>query len=302
MRERLLRLTAPAKLNLFLHITGRRADGYHLLQTLFQLVDLCDELQLETAQDGVIAFAPGSDAPGGDDDLTLRAARALQTFAGVRSGVRVTLRKRLPMGGGLGGGSSDAATVLLGLNRLWALDLPIATLMEIGAGLGADVPVFVRGRTAWAEGVGEVLTPLRVEPAHYVIVQPPVHVTTGHIFGDPELTRDTPIRRIPAFFSGGGRNDCEPVVRRLYPEVARALDWLDGFGSTGRGSTGSDSTESVSSGSGPARLTGTGGCVFLACAQADEARAIARQCPAGFAVYVARSLDVSPTHEQLGLA
>lgn len=281
MSDRSLQLRAPAKLNLFLHVTGRRADGYHLLQTVFQLIDLCDDLRLEPAPAGVITFTADSDAPGGDDDLTLRAARALQRFTGVQAGARLTLRKQLPMGGGLGGGSSDAATVLLGLNRLWGLELPIPTLMEIGATLGADVPVFVRGRTAWAQGVGEQLTPLRVAPAHYVVVQPPVHVTTGQVFADPELTRDTPIRRIPAFFSGGGRNDCEPVVRRLHPEVARALDWLAGFGT--------------------ARLTGTGSCVFLACADADAARAVARQCPAPFVAHVARSLDASPTHAQLGL-
>lgn len=287
MTDRVLELQAPAKLNLFLHITGRRSDGYHELQTLFQLVDLCDRLQLRATDDGRIAFEADSDAPGGDDDLCLRAARLLQARAqqaraGSAPGARIRLDKRIPAGGGLGGGSSDAAAVLLGLDRLWNLDLPLDELADLGLALGADVPVFVRGRTAWAEGVGERLTPLSVAPAHHVILHPGVHVATARIFGDPELTRDTPIRRIPARFSRGGHNDCEAVVRRLYPEVGRALDWLSAFG--------------------PAALTGTGACVFLACADAAQARSIAARAPAEFVAFVAGSLDRSPVHRALGRA
>ncbi|HSG89473.1 MAG TPA: 4-(cytidine 5'-diphospho)-2-C-methyl-D-erythritol kinase [Pseudomonadales bacterium] len=275
-----LTLTAPAKLNLFLHVTGRRADGYHLLQTLFQLVDLCDRVTLQTAPAGVLELLPGADAPGGDDDLTLRAARLLRDATGVAMGARIGLHKRIPAGGGLGGGSSDAAAVLLGLDRLWGLDLGGEALEALGARLGADVPVFVRGRTAWAEGVGERLTPIHVEPAHYLILHPRVHVATAQIFADPELTRDSPVSRIPAVFGQGGRNDCEPVVRRLHPEVDRALDWLSTHGD--------------------ARLTGTGACVFLACDDEARARQIAAQCPPEFAAFTVRSLDVSPVLEQLG--
>jgi 4-diphosphocytidyl-2-C-methyl-D-erythritol kinase len=274
MADRSLQLAAPAKLNLFLHVTGRRADGYHLLQTVFQLVDLCDEVTLEAAPADVVAFTPGSDAPGGDDDLCLRAARALQTFAGVRAGVRVTLRKHLPMGGGLGGGSSDAATVLLGLNRLWGLELPIATLMEIGTGLGADVPVFVGGRTAWAQGVGEQLTPLDLPPAWYVIIKPDCAVHTGEIFSHRELTRDSAPITMHAFFAGYSRNDCQPIVRLLYPEVDNALNWLRNFGN--------------------ARLTGTGACVFCQCDSKASAQRIAERAPARWEAWVAAGLNQSP--------
>jgi 4-diphosphocytidyl-2-C-methyl-D-erythritol kinase len=274
-----LELEACAKLNLFLHVTGRREDGYHLLQTVFQLVDLCDTVVLERAPVGELGFLPGSDAPGGDDDLTLRAARRLAEAAGVRAGVRIGLVKRIPAGGGLGGGSSDAATVLRGLDRLWGLDLGIDALAELGAALGADVPVFVRGRTAWGEGVGERLTPLGTAAEHHVICDPGQAVETARIFADPELTRDTPVKRIPAFFDGGGHNDCEPVVRRLYPGIDAALRWLSGFGE--------------------ARLTGTGGCIFLPCASASEAKAVARACPAPWRAWAVRALDVSPTQSAL---
>jgi 4-diphosphocytidyl-2-C-methyl-D-erythritol kinase len=272
-------LPSPAKLNLFLHLVGRRDDGYHLLQTLFQLIDLCDRIRLERAPAGVIELAPGSDAPGGDDDLVLQAARTLARATQVRAGVRIRLDKRIPDGGGLGGGSSDAATVLLGLNRLWGLGWSPDALAELGTGLGADVPVFVRGRTAWGEGIGERLVPIATAPAWFVIVVPRVRVSTAAVFADPQLTPDTPVSRIPAFFSRGGRNDCEPVVRRRYPEVDRALEWLSRFGD--------------------ARMTGTGACVFLACEDAARARMIAAQCPAGFDVCTAASLDVSPTLHEL---
>jgi 4-diphosphocytidyl-2-C-methyl-D-erythritol kinase len=274
-----LELGACAKLNLFLHVTGRREDGYHLLQTVFQLVDLCDTVVLERAPAGEIAFRPGSDAPGGGDDLTLRAARCLAEATGVRAGVRIGLTKRIPAGGGLGGGSSDAATVLRGLDRLWALGLGVDGLAELGAGLGADVPVFVRGRTAWGEGVGERLTPVSTAVRHYVVCDPGVAVETSRIFADPELTRDTPVQRIPAFFDGGGRNDCTPVVRRLYPGIDAALRWLSRFGN--------------------ARLTGTGGCIFLPCANAAEAMRVVRNCPAPWRAWAVRALDASPTQVAL---
>jgi 4-diphosphocytidyl-2-C-methyl-D-erythritol kinase len=276
-----LALPACAKLNLFLHVVGRRSDGYHELQTLFQLVDLADEITLEPAPAGVVELAPESDAPGGDDDLTLRAARSLQRAAGVDAGVRIGLRKRIPAGGGLGGGSSDAATVLLGLDALWETRLGMDALAELGAALGADVPVFVRGHTAWAEGVGERLTPIATPDSWYVVVVPDVHVETARVFADPALTRDTPIRTMPAFFETGGRNDCTPTTRRMYPEVGRALDWLGTHGE--------------------ARMSGTGASIFLSCDDEARARTIAARVPETWRVFVVRSLARSPAHDALGL-
>lgn len=277
----MLTLPACAKLNLFLHVVGRRDDGYHLLQTLFQLVDLADEVDLEIAPAGVLELTPGSDAPGGADDLTLRAARALRQRTGVEAGARIGLRKRIPAGGGLGGGSSDAATVLLGLNALWKTGLDIDALAELGATLGADVPVFVRGRTAWAEGVGERLTPIETPPACYVVLVPDVHVDTARVFADPGLTRDTPIRTMPPAFETGGRNDCTPVTRRMHPEVGRALDWLAAHGE--------------------ARMSGTGASIFLRCDDETRARAIAARIPEPWQGFVVASLPASPAHEALGL-
>ena len=275
-------LPACAKLNLFLHVVGRREDGYHLLQTVFQLIDLADEIELEAVPDGEIELAPDSDAPGGEDDLTLRAARLLREATGATTGARIGLHKRIPAGGGLGGGSSDAATVLLGLDRLWGTRLGLDALSDLGARLGADVPVFVRGRTAWAEGVGERLTTLETAPATYLIVVPDAHVETARIFRDARLTRDTPVSTMPAFFETGGRNDCTPVTRVLYPEVDRALTWLTAYGD--------------------ARMTGTGASIYLRLDDAERAQAIAADVPAPWRAFVARSRAVSPVHQALGIA
>jgi 4-diphosphocytidyl-2-C-methyl-D-erythritol kinase len=273
------RWPAPAKLNLFLHVTARRADGYHELQTLFQLVDLCDTIEIQVTPDGSFTRPLGPEGVSAEDDLTLRAARALQQASGSALGARISIHKRIPQGGGLGGGSSDAATVLLALNQLWDLRMPIADLARIGVALGADVPVFVHGSTAWAEGVGERLTPVTLPPRWYLIVHPGVGVSTREVFQSPELTRNSPLITIRAFFDSGGRNDCEPVVRRHSKEVAAALDWL------GR--------------SHPAQLTGTGACVFAAFETAEKARDVAKQVPGGWRGFVARGLDISPAHEQL---
>ena len=240
---------APAKLNLFLHILGRRPDGYHELQTCFQFVDLCDEISLEVRADGRIRRVAAIADVAEEADLCVRAARALQSAAGCALGADISVLKRIPMGGGLGGGSSDAATCLVALNRLWQLRWPIDDLAALGLKLGADVPVFVRGRAAWAEGIGERLTPLyppfAPSETNYLILKPNIGVSTAEVFQDIELTRNSAPITIHGFLASGGRNDCLSVVRRRYPEVARALDWLSGFG--------------------PARLTGTGACVFLAC-------------------------------------
>ena len=274
---------APAKLNLFLHILGRRPDGYHELQTCFQFVDLCDEISIETRADGLIRRAveiPGLPA---EADLCIRAAKALQSASGATLGADISLAKKIPVGGGLGGGSSDAATCLIALNHLWGLHWPREKLAAIGLKLGADVPVFVHGRVAWAEGVGERLTPLypplAPTEANYLILKPNVFVSTAAVFQDPELTRNSAPITIHGFLASGGRNDCLGVVRRRYPEVAQALDWLSAYGS--------------------ARLTGTGACVFLACETLERGREIMRDLPPASEAYVARGLNDSPLLERL---
>jgi 4-diphosphocytidyl-2-C-methyl-D-erythritol kinase len=283
---------APAKLNLCLHITGRRADGYHELQTLFQLIDLCDELAFEAAPVGVIERRDDGLAKSGalaaipsDKDLCVRAARALVASSRARglpeppSGVCIRIRKRIPMGGGLGGGSSDAATTLLALNHLWGLGLTEDELARIGLELGADVPVFVRGRCALGEGVGERLTPLELPERWFLVLHPGVLVPTAAVFQAPELTRNSPVLTIPALLASGGRNDCEPVVRQRYPEVAEAIDWLARFA--------------------PARLTGTGSCIFASFDSAAEAERVAARVPDLWRVWVVRAMSRSPAFSRL---
>lgn len=274
---------APAKLNLFLHILGRRADGYHELQTCFQFVDLCDELTINVRADGEIRRIAGDYAVAEQDDLCIRAARALKAAAQSPLGADVGVLKRIPMGGGLGGGSSDAATCLVALNYLWKLEWPVERLAALGLTLGADVPVFVRGRVAWAEGVGERLTPLYppLAPAetNYLILKPNVFVSTRDVFQDPELTRNSAPITINGFLAIGGRNDCWDVVRRRHTEVARAFDWLSRFG--------------------PVRLTGTGACVFLACESESYGREILREVPPAWTGFLARGLNDSPLLERL---
>jgi len=268
---------APAKLNLFLHVVGRRADGYHLLQSLFRFIDRADEVHLELRDDGAVTRA--LDLPGVPEaeDLTVRAARLLQAYAPPGAGVAVRLEKRLPMGGGLGGGSSDAATVLLALNRLWNVNLSRAQLQALALQLGADVPVFVFGQTAFAEGVGEILRTAAAPPVWYVVLTPPEHVATASIFAAPELTRDTPPIKIAPFSAGMGRNDLEPVVVGRYPEVARHLAWLAQFGE--------------------ARMTGSGACVFASFGTEDAARDVFRQLPGSMCGFVARGLDRHPLYD-----
>lgn len=290
-----LTLPAPAKLNLFLHVTGRRADGYHSLQTVFQLLDHGDTLHFETRNDADIELTPELPGVASADNLIVRAARALQAHTGCSLGARIHLEKRLPLGGGIGGGSSDAATTLLGLNHLWNLRLSIDELAMLGVRLGADVPVFVRGRSAFAEGIGERLQPVQLPESNYLILVPPCQVSTAQIFSEKTLTRNTSPITIAAFLEGGTpqenayghggqlvRNDCEPVVRRLYPAVAHALDWLSQFE--------------------PARLTGTGACVFASFARRGDAEELLNRLPAGCKGFVARGVNVSPAHSALGFA
>jgi 4-diphosphocytidyl-2-C-methyl-D-erythritol kinase len=273
-----MRYLAPAKLNLFLHITGRRADGFHTLETVFQLVDLCDELEITTRADGRIVRDPPPDDPmllalPEAADLTVRAAMLLQKESRTTLGAAIHVRKRIPAGGGMGGGSSDAATVLLALNAQWKLDLPLSRLAQLALALGSDVPVFVHGRTAFASGRGEVLEPVETPPAWFVVVWPQVAIGTREVFSAPQLTRDTPPLRIRALPPDGGRNDCEPVVRSGYPEVARVLDRLAPLG---------------------ARLTGTGSCVFVTARSRVIADRIATTLPPEWRVWVVQGLAQAP--------
>jgi len=270
---------APAKLNLFLHVTGRRADGYHELQTLFQLIDLCDTVAITVREDGQIERPVGPPQVPCEADLTVRAARALQSATGTRLGASLKVRKRIPEGGGLGGGSSDAATTLLALNEMWGCGLSLSELASLSRPLGADVPVFVQGSSAWAEGVGERLTPVTLPAKWYVVIYPGVAMSTREVFQSAELTRNSPLITIRAFFESGGRNDCEPVVRARAPQVAEALEWLARFA--------------------PARLTGTGSCVFSACGSAGDAERLAARVPDRWMSFVAQGLNASPVHERL---
>ncbi|MEX6667253.1 4-(cytidine 5'-diphospho)-2-C-methyl-D-erythritol kinase [Pseudomonas sp. W2-17] len=279
MSQPRLTLPAPAKLNLMLHITGRRADGYHELQTLFQFLDYGDELSFALRDDGEVRLQTEiADVPH-DSNLIVRAARALKQQSGCPLGVDIWLKKVLPMGGGIGGGSSDAATTLLGLNHLWQLGWNEDRLAALGLQLGADVPVFVRGHAAFAEGIGEILTPVTPEEPWYLVLVPQVSVSTAEIFSDPLLTRDTPPIKVRPVPKGNSRNDCLPVVTRRYPEVGNALNLLGKF------------TE--------AKLTGTGSCVFGAFpskAEADKVSALLTETLTGF---VAKGANISMLHRKL---
>ena len=264
---------APAKLNLFLHVVGRRADGLHELQTLFQLIDHVDRLGFAVREDGDICVQ-GAVAVHPEDDLTVRAAYALKAATECPFGVDIVLEKRIPVGSGLGGGSSDAATVLLALNRLWATGLGVAELASIGLTLGADVPVFVHGHSAFAEGIGERLTPTAIAPTWYCVLIPAVSVSTARVFSSHELTRNTPRMTIPRLFQGEGRNDLEPVTCVLYPEVRKSLDWLRGYGD--------------------ARMTGTGGASFLPVGDRQAGLNILNKAPPGCTGFVAQGLNRHP--------
>jgi 4-diphosphocytidyl-2-C-methyl-D-erythritol kinase len=271
-----LSLLAPAKLNLFLHITGRRDDGYHELQTLFQLLDWGDLLTFTPNQTGAITLDSNAAGIPLEHNLIVRAARLLQRGS---QGAHIVLQKRIPTGAGLGGGSSNAATTLLALNHLWDLRLPRPELQSLGATLGADVPVFVGAHTAWAEGIGEILTNVELADHWYLILVPDCHVSTAEIFSHPQLTRNTIPIKMATFFGGDTRNDCQQLVRSLYPQVDKALNVLGKFGE--------------------ARLTGTGACAFVQFDDEALARAARVQLQEGWTSILARGINTSPLPPEL---
>ena len=284
MTDTHLTLPAPAKLNLMLHITGRRPDGYHNLQTLFQFLDYSDTLTFKIRADNSLTLVPAIEGVNNEDNLIIKAARKLQAIAKRAGksgyGADITLKKVLPMGGGLGGGSSNAATTLLALNHLWHLALSLDELADIGLSLGADVPVFVRGFAAFAEGVGEVLTPTPELPEKwFLVVCPDVQVNTAEIFSNKYLTRDTPIISIRTALEEEGNNDCQTVVSMIYPEIGKTLNLLNKFSS--------------------AKLTGTGACVFSGFDSKSEAIRVSELLPADVRYFIAQGINESPAHKVL---
>ncbi|MFN3986223.1 MAG: 4-(cytidine 5'-diphospho)-2-C-methyl-D-erythritol kinase [Rhodocyclaceae bacterium] len=278
-RYRLDDCPAPAKLNLFLHVTGRRDDGYHLLQTAFRMIDLCDRLSFERRDDGDVRRSPAISGVPAEHDLCVRAARLLQQATGCRLGADITLHKHIPMGGGLGGGSSDAATTLIALNRLWGTGLDRSELARLALALGADVPFFIFGEDAFAEGVGERLQPIALPPAWYVVVSPGVEVPTAEIFRAEDLTRNSEPIRIADFVMSTARNDLQAVACRLYPEVGSAVEWLAQHA--------------------PARMTGSGACVFAEAGSQAAAEAIASSCPARWRAWAVRGMIRHPLYDWL---
>ena len=276
---RTLVLPSPAKLNLFLHILGRRHDGYHELQTLFQLLDYGDEITLHATDDSQIKISPHIKGLPETENLIYKAAQLLKRHTGCEQGAKIYLNKKLPMGGGIAGGSSNAATTLMGLNDLWQCHLTLPELAVLGKQLGADVPVFVGGHSAWAEGVGEQLKPLNLPLKWYLVLAPNCHVSTSLIFSHKDLTRDNLPITVAAFLDRGGANDCQKLVESLYPQVRNAVEWLSQFSH--------------------AQMTGTGACVFASFHSKEAAEAVLAQRPEQFNGFVAKGVNRSPLHEHL---
>lgn len=269
---------SPAKLNLFLHINGKRADGYHELQTLFQLLDWGDDLIVETKQSDQITIEAVETIPA-EENLIYRAAQLLKTETKCSFGAHISLDKRIPMGGGLGGGSSNAATALVALNAQWKLNLTAAELQKLGLKLGADVPIFVAAHTSFAEGVGEIIQPVSLPDAHYLIIHPQVHVSTVAAFSSPELKRNSAKISFSDYTFSNTRNDFEPVVKSLFPEVAKAFDWLIEYA--------------------PTRLTGTGACVFAQFSDRETAESVRHKVPNCWNAYTAKGVNQSPLMTRL---
>tara|TARA_B110000459_G_C16450248_1_gene420376 strand:+ start:25 stop:864 length:840 start_codon:yes stop_codon:yes gene_type:complete len=274
-----LSLPSPAKINLFLHITGRRNDGYHDLQTLFQLLDYGDQLEIKTNNTGKIELSDAKNNIYERENLVLLAAKAIQEYTACSLGANISLNKCLPIGGGLGGGSSNAATTLLGLNAAWKLNLSNKELLSIGSKIGADVPVFVLGHTSWAEGIGEKLTIIERPSQWFLVLITNIHVSTAEIFAHQGLTRNTHPIKIRAFDEKGWKNDCQPIVEALYPEIKRARQWLEKFSF--------------------AKLTGTGGCLFSSFSTEAEAQFVQKKIPVPWQGFIAKGVNKSPILEIL---
>lgn len=273
----MLHLNSPAKINLFLHITGQRDDGYHNLQTLFQLLDYGDQLRFTLNTSGHIRLTTNSPNISSEQNLVYQAAKMLQARANCKLGVDIHLQKQLPIGGGLGGGSSNAATTLIGLNYLWELSFSRESLLKIGLLMGADVPIFIFGQTSWAEGIGEQLTAIERPNNWYLILNPNIHISTANVFAHQGLTRNTHPIKIRDFLEQGGRNDCQTVVESLYPEVKKARHWLAQLAN--------------------ARLTGTGACLFAEFTSRADAVSALEQIPAPWQGFVAKGINYSPLLE-----
>ena len=269
---------APAKLNLFLHVVGRRADGYHLLQTVYQFIDIYDQISFEIRSDSQICRSKPLEGIAENEDLSILAARYLQAHTGCTKGINIAVEKKIPAGAGLGGGSSDAATTLLALNQLWELGLKREELVQIGLKLGADVPVFVNGLNAWAQGIGEKLTPLELAEDYFVVIVPPVHVSTAEIFANPKLTRDAKPITIPDFLRGCGVNHLQAVTSEVYLEVRQVLDWLTEHGPARD----------------KARMSGSGAAVFIRTQTLQEAKDMVESCPIYWQAFLARGLLKHP--------
>jgi len=278
---------APAKLNRFLHITGQRPDGYHLLQTIFQFLDYSDQIFFDVRSDGEIKLLNPVKGVADEDNLVIRAARLLKKNSRTTLGADISLKKILPMGGGLGGGSSNAATVLVALNYLWELDYNAAQLADMGLQLGADVPVFIHGQAAWAEGVGEKFQDVILDEPWFCVIVPAVHVSTAEIFSDPQLTRNTSPITISDFLEGNGINDCESLVVSRYNEVAEVIQWMKSH------------VDNQSACVVPTRMTGTGACVFAGLATEQDAKQIIEQLPEHWQSFTAKGLNESPLHIKL---
>jgi len=276
-----LSLQSPAKLNLMLHITGRRDDGYHMLQTVFQFIDLSDQMEFRLTSDGSVRRTNSTTPVSEADDISILAALLLQEKFQVDRGVQISIDKRIPIGGGLGGGSSNAATTLLALNQLWSLNLELTELAEIGLGLGADVPVFVMGRAAWASGIGEQLSPIDLYEPWYLVIHPGEQVSTAKIFAAEELTRDCDAITIRAFLNGSGINVCEKVACNLYPDIQLAIDWLNQYGN--------------------ARMTGTGACVFAAFDSLEQVEGVVSRAPEKWDSFVTKAMNKNPVVTQCGM-
>ena len=270
---------APAKLNLFLHITGQRQDGYHLLQTAFQFIELIDVIDFTILESGLVRRSSTSLKIDERDDLVIKAAQKIKNRSGSKLGVDISVKKNIPMGGGLGGGSSDAATTLVALNELWQTGLSIDELSEIGLSLGADIPFFINGNAAWAEGVGDKLTPIVLDECFYLVIYPNCGISTKAVFEASDLTRNTPRITIRDFYDGNGKNDCESYVRNHYHDVAEALDWLGEYASS--------------------RLTGTGACLFAQFSDENEASEVKYKLPTKWRGYVVKGINKSPLLERL---